>query len=256
MTTPRQSLYRRLPEIYRIRDAEQFPVGQLAGLPRCARRDSGAACVTTSRRSTMTFSSRPVPTGSCPTSPTCSAPRICPAIRGRSGPTLRAPFSIAGARARWVRSNLLVFTLSGWAAQAVELRNNLGLDPAPQSSASGCGRRAAAAAADLVGVRGARRHASDPRAGAAQLPQRTVRSVRPRRRRASRERSGRRATTCPISASFVWRLEDYTVPVADPGVAEARAVAGAATGEAPRSCAASFIRRAIRWCCSTPIATG
>ena len=29
MTTPRQSLYRRLPEIYRIRDAELFPVGQL-----------------------------------------------------------------------------------------------------------------------------------------------------------------------------------------------------------------------------------
>lgn len=29
MSTPRQALYRRLPEIYRIRDSEQFPAGQL-----------------------------------------------------------------------------------------------------------------------------------------------------------------------------------------------------------------------------------
>ena len=36
----------------------------------------------------------------------------------------------------------------------------------------------------------------------------------------------------PNLGIFLWRLEDYTVPVADPGVAQAQAVAGAAAGEA------------------------
>ena len=125
MSTPRQPLFQRLPEIYRIRDTEQQPPGQLEAFvgvdrSRCRRR-----CTTTSQRSTTISSSRPAIRGSFPTSPTSSARRIL------SGD----PHDLRADVARTVRNRRrkgtlgaiesVVYSLSGWAVHAVEMRERL-----------------------------------------------------------------------------------------------------------------------------------
>ena len=112
----------------------------------------------------------------------------------------------------------LVFTLSGWAAQAVELRNNLAWTQHLNHQRPDAGGVPPLLQRTSSGIRGARRHAADPRPGGAvasstgpSTPSPTSPTCKPP------ARSGRRATTCPISASSCggWRTTPsrWLIPV-------------------------------------------
>jgi hypothetical protein len=231
MTSPRQPLYQRLPEIYRIRDAEQFPAGQLAAylgvldeLP-AGMRDNIEALYHDLFIETC-------------------ADWVIPYIADLLGTshlagdswTLRADVArtIFHRRRKGTLGAIesLVFTLSGWAAQAVELRNNLvwtqhlnhqrpdagGAPPLLQRTSLASAVRGGtlpirdpAALSFLDGPFDPFAHVADFRPGQIGTPRYNL----------------------PNLGIFLWRLEDYTAPVTDPGLALAQAVAVPAAGEAP-----------------------
>ncbi len=230
MSTPRQPLYQRLPEIYRIKDAELVPAGQLqAWLDVLDEIPAGI-------RDNIEALYHDLFIETC-------ADWVTPYIADLLGTSHLAgdPWSVRADVARTVfhrrrKGTLgavesLVFTLSGWAAQAVELRNNLawtqhlnhqrpdagGAPPLLQrtslASAVRGGTlpiRSPAALAFLDGPFDPFAHVVDVKPGEIGSPRYNL----------------------PNLGIFLWRLEDYTVPVADPGLAQALAVAGAGAGEA------------------------
>lgn len=230
MASPRLPLYQRLPEIYRIRDAEQFPPGQLAAylgvldeLP-AAMRDNVAALYDDLFVETCADWAVPYLADLLGSSHLSGDPW-----------TLRADVarSIFHRRRKGTLGSIesLVFTLSGWATQAVELRNNLawtqhlnhqrpdagGAPPLLQrtslASAVRGGTlpiRAPAALSFLNGPFDPFAHVTDVRPGQIGTPRYNL----------------------PNLGVFLWRLEDYTVPVGDPGLVVAQGIAGAAAGEA------------------------
>ena len=230
MTTPRQSLYRRLPEIYRIRDAELFPVGQLQAyldvldeIP-AGMRDNIEALYHDLFIETCADWVVPYIADLLGTSHLSGDPWTLRADVARTVFHRRRKGTLGAVES-------LVFTLSGWAAQAVELRNNLawtqhlnhqrpdagGVPPLLQrtslASAVRGGTlpiRAPAVLSFLNGPFDPFAHVADFKPGEVGVPRYNL----------------------PNLGIFLWRLEDYTVPVADPGVAQAQAVAGAAAGEA------------------------
>ena len=124
MSSPRQPLYERLPEIYRIKDAEQFPAGQLAAflgvldqVP-AALRDNIEALyhdffIDTCADWVVPYLADLLGTSHLSGDPWTLRADVARTIfhRRRKG-TLGAVESLA-------------YTLSGWAAQSLELRNNL-----------------------------------------------------------------------------------------------------------------------------------
>lgn len=231
MVSPRQPLYERLPEIYRIRDAEQFPAGQLAAylgvlneLP-AGMRDNIEALYDDLFIENCADWVVPYIADLLGTSHLSGDPWTLRADVARTVFHRRRKGTLGAIES-------LVFTLSGWAAQAVELRNNLvwtqhlnhqrpdsgGAPPLPQ--------RTSLASA----VRGGTLPIRDPAAlsflNSAFDPFAHVADVRP-------GMIGTPRYNLPNLGIFLWRLEDYTVPVGDPGQALAQAVAAPDPGEAP-----------------------
>jgi hypothetical protein len=230
MATPRQPLYQRLPEIYRIKDAEQFPTGQLEAylgvldeLPAGMRDNIDALYhdlfIETCADWVVPYIADLLGTSHLAGDPWTLRADVARTIfhRRRKG-TLGAIES-------------LVFTLSGWAAQAVELRNNLvwtqhlnhqrpdagGVPPLLQRSSLASAVRGGtlpirdpAALSFLNGPFDPFAHVADVRLGQIGTPRYNL----------------------PNLGIFLWRLEDYTVPVADLGLRVAQAVAAPEPGEA------------------------
>jgi len=231
MATPRQPLYQRLPEIYRIKDAEQFPAGQLEAylgvldeLP-AGMRDNIEALyhdlfIETCAGWVVPYIADLLGTSHLAGDPWTLRADVARTIfhRRRKG-TLGAIES-------------LVFTLSGWAAQAVELRNNLVWTQHLNHQRPDAGgappllQRISLASA----VRGGTLPIRDPAAlsflNGPFDPFAHVADVRP-------GQIGTPRYNLPNLGIFLWRLEDYTVPVADPGLRVAQAVAAPEPGEAP-----------------------
>ena len=188
MTTPRQSLYRRLPEIYRIRDAELFPVGQLQAyldvldeIP-AGMRDNIEALYHDLFIETCADWVVPYIADLLGTSHLSGDPWTLRADVARTVFHRRRKGTLGAVES-------LVFTLSGWAAQAVELRNNLAWTQHLNHQRPDAGgappllQRTSLASA----VRGGTLPIRAP--AAVELPQRAVRSLRPRRRlQAGRDR--------------------------------------------------------------------
>ena len=231
MAAPRRPLYQRLPEIYRIKDAEQFPAGQLEAylgvldeLP-AGMRDNVEALyhdlfIETCADWVVPYIADLLGTSHLAGDPWTLRADVARTIfhRRRKG-TLGAIES-------------LVFTLSGWAAQAVELRNNLVWTQHLNHQRPDAGgappllQRTSLASA----VRGGTLPIRDPAAlsflDGPFDPFAHVADVRPGQIGAPRH-------NLPNLGIFLWRLEDYTVPVADPGQSIAQAVAAPEPGEAP-----------------------
>lgn len=231
MATPRQPLYERLPEIYQIKDAEQFPAGQLAAylgvldeLP-AGMRDNIEALyhdlfIETCADWVVPYIADLIGTSHLSGDPWTLRADVARTVfhRRRKG-TLGAIES-------------LVFTLSGWAAQAVELRNNLAWTQHLNHQRPDAGgappllQRTSLASA----VRGGTLPIRDPAAlsflDGPFDPFAHVVDVRP-------GMIGTPRYNLPNLGIFLWRLEDYTVPVADPGQALAQAVAAPEPNEAP-----------------------
>jgi hypothetical protein len=105
----RQPLFQRLPEIYRIRDVEQTPAGQLEAYLGIL--DEAQSAITPASTRSTTTSSSTCADWVIPTSPTCWAYRTAgdpAAARGR-----RAPSTTAGARKRWARCALMYCCRAG-----------------------------------------------------------------------------------------------------------------------------------------------
>jgi len=230
MSTPRQSLYQRLPEIYRIKDAELFPAGQFrayldvldeipAGL-----RDNIEALYHDLFIETCADWVVPYIADLLGTSHLSGAPWTLRADVARTVFHRRRKGTLGAIES-------LVFTLSGWAAQAVELRNNLAWTPHLNHQRPDAGgappllQRTSLASA----VRGGTLPVRDPAALAFLNgpfdPFAHVADLKPGEIGAPRY-------NLPNLGIFLWRLEDYTVPVADPGFTLAQAVPGAGAGEA------------------------
>lgn len=230
MATPRQPLYERLPEIYRIKDAEQFPAGQLEAylgvldeLPACMRDNIEALYhdlfIETCADWVVPYIADLIGTSHLAGDPWTLRADVARTIfhRRRKG-TLGAIESLA-------------FTLSGWAAQAVELRNNLVWTQHLNHQRPDAGgappllQRTSLASA----VRGGTLPIRDPAAlsflNGPFDPFAHVVDVRPGQIAAPRY-------NLPNLGIFLWRLEDYTVPVADPGQGIAQAVVAPGPGEA------------------------
>jgi hypothetical protein len=101
MNGKRVSLYERLPEIYRTKDAEQLPPDQLKSYLATVEAAFGAIH---ENIESLYSSRRPTP-GRSPTSAICSALRTSRATRGRCAPTWRTQSLCDGARARSAQSN-------------------------------------------------------------------------------------------------------------------------------------------------------
>ncbi|TDR44868.1 hypothetical protein DFR29_10549 [Tahibacter aquaticus] len=124
MTSPRQSLYARLPEIYRIRDEEQFPAGQLQAY--LALMDEAHAAL----RDNIEALGHDLFIETC-------ADWVIPYIGDRLGSshldgdpwTLRADIArtVHHRRRKGTLGAIesLTYALSGWAAHAVEMRERL-----------------------------------------------------------------------------------------------------------------------------------
>lgn len=231
MSTPRKRLFDRLPEVYRIRDAELFPAGQMRAwldvldtVPAALRANIEALYhdlfVETCADWVVPYVADLLGTSHLAGDPWTLRADVARTVfhRRRKG-TLGAIESLA-------------FTLSGWAAQAVELRNNLawtqhlnhqrpdagGAPPLLQrtslSSAVRGGTlpiRSPAALSFLNGPFDPFAHVADVRPGSVGLPR----------------------INLPNLGIFLWRLEDFLVPVAEPGLRLAQAVAAPEPGEAP-----------------------
>lgn len=230
MTSPRKSLYERLPEIYRIKDAEQFPTRQLKAyldvlneVPACLHDNIEAL-----------YHDQFIDT---------CADWVVPYIADLLGTSYLSgdPWTLRADVARTVfyrrrKGTLgavesLVFTLSGWAVQAVELRNNLALTQHLNHQRPDVGgapplqQRSSLAAP----VRGGTLPIRDPAALSFLFrpfdPFAHVADVKPGQVGAPRY-------NIPNLGVFIWRLEEYTVPVADPGFIEALNVTGTEKGDA------------------------
>jgi hypothetical protein len=231
MATPRQSLYERLPEVYQIKDAEQFPAGQLAAflgvldeLP-AGMRDNIEALYHDLFIETCADWVVPYIADLLGTSHLSGDPWTLRADVARTVFHRRRKGTLGAIES-------LVFTLSGWAAQAVELRNNLvwtqhlnhqrpdagGAPPLLQRTSLASAVRGGtlpirdpAALSFLHGPFDPFAHVVDVRPGMIGTPRYNL----------------------PNLGIFLWQLEDYTVPVANPGQALAQAVAAPDPGEAP-----------------------
>ncbi|SFA78517.1 hypothetical protein SAMN05421688_0867 [Poseidonocella pacifica] len=230
MASPRQPLYDRLPEIYRIKDAEQFPAGQLAAflgildeLP-AGMRDNIEALYNDQFVETCADWVVPYIADLLGTSHLSGEPWTLRADVARTVFHRRRKGTLGAIES-------LVFTLSGWAAQAVELRDRMvwtqhlnhqrpdagGIPPLTLRRSLGSAVRGGtvalrdpAALAFLGGPFDTFAHVADFRPGQIGVPRYNL----------------------PNLGIFLWRLEDYTVPVADPGLIAAQAVAGVGPGEA------------------------
>jgi len=230
MVSPRLRLFERLPEIYRNKDAEQFPAGQFEAFLDVLDE------VPAGLRDNIEALHDDMFAESC-------ADWVVPYIADLLGTSHLSgdPWTLRADVARTVfhrrrKGTLgmiesLVFTLSGWAAQAVELRDRMvwsqhlnhqrpdagGAPSALQRASLGAATRAGtvairdpAALAFLGGAFDTFAHVADFRPGQTGLPRYNL----------------------PNLGIFLWRLEDYTVLVGDPGTTAALAIAGAAPGEA------------------------
>lgn len=230
MASPRQRLFERLPEIYRIKDAEQFPAGQFEAFLDVLDE------VPAGLRDNIEALYDDAFIESC-------ADWVVPYIADLLGTSHLSgdPWTLRADVARTVyhrrrKGTLgmiesLVFTLSGWAAQAVELRDRMvwsqhlnhqrpdagGAPPALQRTSLGSAARGGtvpirdpAALAFIDGPFDPFAHVADFRPGQTGVPRYNL----------------------PNLGIFLWRLEDYTVPVGDPGTVAVQAIAGAAPGDA------------------------
>lgn len=230
MASPRQALYQRLPEIYRIKDAEQFPAGQLEAylsvldeLP-AGMRDNIEALYDDQFIETCADWVVPYIADLLGTSHLSGDPWTLRADVARTVFHRRRKGTLGSIES-------LVFTLSGWAGQAVELRDNLVWTQHLNHQRPDAGgappllQRTSLASA----VRGGTLPIRDPAAlsflNGPFDPFAHVADVRP-------GQIGTPRYNLPNLGIFLWRLEDYTVPVADPGQTLALAVAGAGPGEA------------------------
>lgn len=215
MASPRQSLYQRLPEIYRIKDAEQFPARQMgawldvldevpAGL-----RDNIEALYHDLFIETCDDWVIPYIADLLGVSHLSGDPWTLRADVARTVFHRRRKGTLGAVES-------LVFSLSGWAAQAVELRNNLAWTQHLNHQRPDAGgappllqRRSLASA-----VRGGTLPIRDPAAlsflNGPFDPFAHVLDVKPGEIGAPRY-------NLPNLGVFLWRLQHYTVPVADPG---------------------------------------
>ena len=214
MSTSRQSLYRRLPEIYRIRDAQQHPPGQLKAYldtlegPLSGVRDNIEALYHDLFIETCDDWVIPYIADLLGTSHLSGAPWTLRADVARTLRHRRRKGTLGAVES-------LAHSLSGWAAQALELRRNTAWNQQLNHQRP---------------VRGgqpplARQHLFDPvRHGTATLrdpawlsvfggpfdPYAHVLDLRP-------PEVGQPRCNFPTLGVFLWRLQDYTVPVSQPG---------------------------------------
>jgi hypothetical protein len=231
MASPRKSLYERLPEIYRIKDAEQFPARQMGAWLDVLDQ------VPTALRDNIEALYHDLFIETCDD-------WVIPYIADLLGVSHLSgdPWTLRADVARTVfhrrrKGTLgavesLVFSLSGWAAQAVELRNHLVWSQHLNHQRPDAGgappllqRRSLASA-----VRGGTLPIRDPAAltflNGPFDSFAHVLDIKPGEIGAPRY-------NLPNLGVFLWRLQDYTVPVADPGRIEADDVAGpVAAGDA------------------------
>jgi hypothetical protein len=230
MSTPRQPLYQRLPEIYRIKDAEQTPPGQLEAYLDVIESVYGAIRDNIETRYHDHFIE------------TCDD-WVIPYLADLLGTSHLSgvPWTLRADVARTVHHRRrkgtpgavesLSFTLTGWAAHAVELRDRLLWNqhlnhPRPDAGGQPPLRlRAHIAEAARGGSVNLRDPALlsfldgpfDPFAHVVDLKPLGV---------------GRPRDNLPNLAVFLWRLRDYQVPVSQPGLLAKQALAPADPGEA------------------------
>ena len=202
MTGTRVPLFDRLPEIYRIRDTEHEPPGQLrAYLAACRgrlRRDPRQHRVALPRsvHRDLRRLGHPLHRRPARHDPPHGRPVDDPRRRRRHRSRC------AGARdARRDRAARLRCS-TGWAVHCVELRENLGWPQHLNHQRPGCRRRPALRRADTTRFTVlARRHGAAPRPSRAEPARDAVRPVRPHPRREAAAVATLCATTCPTSRS-------------------------------------------------------
>ncbi len=249
-------LFERLPEIYRTRDAEQSPPDQLRAYlgaieaPFSALHDEHRAALRRPVHRHLRRLGHPVPRRPARHQHLKGDPRT---LRADVADTiaLRRRKGTLGAIER------LAVNLTGWACRAVELRENLGVDAAPEPPAARRRRRAALRRTRPDTIRrAARRHGAAARPGRAGAAGHALRPLRLHRGRASppRARLAMRATsTCRTwrSSSGGWRPTGWR---ARGRWRKAAVDLGALpVGQAHDSrCASTCIRWTCRCGCSTP----
>jgi hypothetical protein len=230
MSGARQALYQRLPEIYRIRDAELFPAGQLRAFLDLL--DSVPAAL----RDNIEALYHDLFIDTC-------ADWVVPYLADLLGTSHLSgdPWTLRADVARTVfhrrrKGTLgavesLTYALTGWAAEAVELRGNLAWTAHLNHQRPDAGgtrpltRRSSLAAAVRGGTVSLRDPALLSSLGGPFDPFAHVADFKSGQIGAPRY-------NLPNLGVFLWRLEDYTVPVADPGSVVADEVADAEPGAA------------------------
>jgi hypothetical protein len=230
MSTPRQPLYQRLPEIYRIKDAEQFPPGQLkAWLAPMEEllggmRDNIEALYHDFFIETCSDWVIPYLADALGTSHLSGDPWTLRADVARTVFHRRRKGTLGAIES-------LTFSLSGWAAQAVEMRTRLVWNQHLNHQRPDEGGQPPLRFRDDISsaVRGGTVTLRDPALltflGGPFDPFAHVADFKPLVTGAPRH-------NLPVVAVFVWRLEDYLVPVADPSLVEVEAIVPPAAGDA------------------------
>ncbi|HEY7862040.1 MAG TPA: hypothetical protein VIE39_00170, partial [Thermoanaerobaculia bacterium] len=214
MTTPRLPLYERLPEIYRIRDLEQSPPGQLQAYLNVL--DNVLSAIRDNVE--QLYHDQFIET---------SDDWVIPYIADLLGTTHLSgdPWTIRADVARTVfhrrrKGTLgaiesLTFTLSGWAAHAVEMRERLAWSQHLNHQRPDAGGRPPLALMTTIraAIRGGTATLRDPAllslVNGPFDPFAHVVDVKP-------PSCGVSGFNLPNLAIFLWRLEDYTVPASKP----------------------------------------